>query len=66
MYNTTSELYNDLLWICFDKYNDLSEAKRSKIDLKYNPVKLILDEYDYNKWCKQKSVDEEELHHLPN
>ena len=28
VYNTTSELFNDLLEICFDEFCDLSDVKR--------------------------------------
>ena len=48
MYVASSELYNDLLEIYFDKYYGLSDAKGSKIEPKYDPTNLTLDEYDYN------------------
>ena len=53
---TASELYSDLLRIYFDQYNDLSDAERSKVEPKYDPVNLILDEYDY-KQCFEESED---------
>ena len=42
MYDTASELYNELLEIYFDEYNKLSDAKRKNIELKYNPNNLFL------------------------
>ena len=53
MYITASELYNDLLEIYFDKYNDLLGAKRSKVAPKYDHANLTLDEYDFSKWYKE-------------
>ena len=54
MYDTPSELSSDLLEKYFDKYYDLSDAKRNKIDPKYGPANLTLDEYDeYNEWYKE-------------
>ena len=41
VYSTASELYKDLLGIYFDKYYKLSNAKRKKIDSKYDPDKLF-------------------------
>ena len=43
MCGTTLELYNDLVETEFDEYYDLVDAKRSKIDAKYNPANLKLD-----------------------
>ena len=49
MYNTASELYNDLLGIYFDEYYELSDAKRNKMKYKYDPKKLFLETYNnYN------------------
>ena len=43
MYDTVSELYNDLLETYFDQYYDLSDVKRSKIYPEYDPANLTLD-----------------------
>ena len=53
VYHTASELYNDLSEIYFDEYYDLSGAKRSKMDPKYDYANLTLDEYDYSEWYKE-------------
>ena len=53
MNDTASELYEDLLEIYFDEYNDLSDAEKSKVDHKYDPINRTLDEYGYNKWYKE-------------
>ena len=42
MYDTISELYNDLLGTYFDEYNELSNHKRNKIDPKYKLKELFL------------------------
>ena len=47
VYNTASELYNDLLEIYFDEYYELSDAKRDKMKCKYDPKKLFLETYNY-------------------
>ena len=54
----SSELYNDLLETYFDEYYDLWDEKGSKIDPKYNPTNLTLDEYDYNEWYKEIELDD--------
>ena len=54
VYNKASEVYNELLEIYFDKYNDFSGAKRKKMDPKCHPAHLILDAYDYTECFKEK------------
>ena len=49
----------------FDEYYDLSDEKRSKIEPKYDPANLELEEYDYSEWYKEKSVGENKLDNLP-
>ena len=53
MHNTALELYNDLLQIHFNEYYSLLGVKRSKMDSKYDPANLTLDEYDYSEWHKE-------------
>ena len=53
VYNTASELRKELPGIYFDVYYDLSDAKRNKMDSKYDHFNLKLDTYDYEKWYKQ-------------
>ena len=71
MYDKPSELYNDLIAICFNECNDLSVATRKKINPKYNPDNLRLDRYEYENWYEEESNDskikneEKELHNLP-
>ena len=49
MYDTVSELYNELLETYFDEYNELSNAKRKHIELKY-PTNSFLKTYNYDLW----------------
>ena len=42
-----------MLIIYFDQYSDLSDTKRSKLELKYYPTNLTLNEYDYEKWFEE-------------
>ena len=65
MYNTASELYNYFLQTHFNYYYDLSDAKKSKMDPKYDLGKLILDEYGYSEWYQEKSDDKKESDQLP-
>ena len=41
-----------------DYYYDLSDAKRNKIDPKYDPANITLHEYDYSEWYKEKEFDD--------
>ena len=48
MYDTASELYNDYLGIYFDDKNELSDAKRNKMELKCNPDDSFLETCNYD------------------
>ena len=37
----------------FNEYNDISDAKRSKMDHKYDAINLTLDEYDFDHLYKK-------------
>ena len=50
MYDTDSELYNDLLGIYFHKYNCLIVAKRKTIGSKHDPTNLSFETYNYDLW----------------
>ena len=71
MYDTVSKLYNEVLGTYFDEWYDLSDAKRSKVDYKYDPINLTPDPYDYEECYKEESDnstvkdDKEELDDLP-
>ena len=56
VYDKDSELYNELLEIYFDKYNDLSDDKRKKIHHKYSPVKLMLDAHAHKNGIKKSQM----------
>ena len=56
VYNTASELYNDLLETYFDVYYDLWDAKRSRMDPQYDPANLTLDEYTIVNGVKKNQV----------
>ena len=50
-----------MLGIYFDEYYELSDAKRKKIESKYDPKKLFLKKYNYDNWFEnQESTDNEE------
>ena len=66
MYDTASELYNVFLEIYHDKYNKFPDAKKRKLDDKYNPKNFFLDGYDYSVSSENegKSTDKEEFEDL--
>ena len=46
------------LGIYFDEYNELPNAKRNKMDPKYDLDNLFLETYNYDDWFKnQESTD---------
>ena len=60
MSDKASKLYDKLLETYFGEYYDLLDAKRSKMDPKYDPANLTLNRYGYREWYK-KSDDEKKL-----
>ena len=52
MYDTASELYNDLLEIYFHKYKALSDVKKRKLGNKYDRINLFLEGYNYDVWLE--------------
>ena len=48
MCDTGSQLYNELLEIYFHKYNELNDAKISKMDTKYDSNNLFHKTYSYD------------------
>ena len=57
-----SELYNNLLGIYYNEYNELSDAQRRKLDDNYDPKNLIPKGYDYSfrSENEEESTDDEE------
>ena len=55
MYIIASELYNKFLEIYYE-YNELSDNKRNKMDPKYKPKELFLEEYNYDGWCENEEL----------
>ena len=55
-YDTASKLYNVLLKTYFDEYYNLSDAKRSKMDPRYDPANLTLDEHEYSELYKKRQM----------
>ena len=56
MSDTASELF-DLLERYFNEKNDLWGVKRSKMDIKYEPINWALDTYDYSEWVKKNQMN---------
>ena len=61
MYDTASDLYNDVLETYFDKFNVFSEVKIKKMNRKYNPTNLILNTYDYKEWFREEELDDKKI-----
>ena len=58
---------NEFLEIYHDKYNKFSDAKKGKLDDKYDPKELFLEGYDYSVWSEnnEESIDKEESTDVP-
>ena len=54
MHDRASELYDEFLEIYHDKYNKFWDASKRKLDDKYDPEELFLEEYDYSVWSENK------------
>ena len=50
MYDTDSELYNDLLGTYFHEYDRLIVAKRKTIGSEHDPTNLFFETYNYDLW----------------
>ena len=53
MYNTVSELSNDLLQTYFNEYYELSDPKKIKMSSKNDSFNLALSKYKYSEWYKE-------------
>ena len=61
MYDTASDLYNDVLETYFDKFNVFSEVKIKKMKRKYNPTNLMLNTYYYKEWFREEELDDKKI-----
>ena len=59
-----SELCNSFLRIYYDQYNELWDYKRNKMDHKYKPEELFLEEYNYDDWSDTKKKKVIKKNHL--
>lgn len=56
MYDAALQLYNKLLGICLDEYEEFSDAEiKKKVDFKYNPINLTLDTHLKKNGLKKKN-----------
>ena len=55
MYNNAIKLYNTLLSIYFNDYNDITHKEKEKMGEKYNPNNLLIKSY---KFIESKKVEE--------
>ena len=53
VYDAAFELYNQLLRIYLSKCNDISDARVSKMDPKYDLLNLTFNAYDYEQYFKK-------------
>ena len=53
VYDAAFELYNQLLGIYLSKCNDISDARVSKMDPKYDLLNLTFNAYDYEQYFKK-------------
>ena len=72
MYNTVSELSNDLLQTYFNEYYELSDPKKIKMSSKNDSFNLALGKYEYSEWYKELDdlpplkYDEEKYYKVPS
>ena len=52
MYKNAANLYNTLLAIDFNDYNNITDVKKEMMDKKYDPSNLFLKGYKYDEWNK--------------
>ena len=64
VYDNASQLYSECLGVCFDQYMTLSDAKKRKLDNKYEHKNLFVKGYDYSVWSEE-STDKEESTVIP-
>ena len=66
MLDTASKLPNDLLEIYRDKCNKYSDARKNKMNRKYNPKTIFISNYDYSLWLENEELtDKEESSDVP-
>ena len=55
VYRNAATLYNSLLAICFNDYNNITDEIKEQMDTKYikNPSNLFLKGYKYDQWYKK-------------
>ena len=52
MHKNAANLYNTLLPIYFNDYNNIEDVKKEMMDKKYDPSNLFLKGYKYDEWNK--------------
>ena len=62
VYNNAVNLYNTLLTIYFNQYNNITDEEKEKIDEKYNPNNLLIKGY---RFIESKKEDEEKYKSQP-
>ena len=60
VYNTVSELYNKRFENYCDKYNELLDVKKDKLDQKFKPLNFKRKYYGYHGWFKEEEIDDKE------
>ena len=62
MHKNDANLYNTLLAIYFNEYNNFTDEWKDKINKKYNPSNLSVKGHKYDEWYKK---DEEKNNSQP-
>ena len=61
MYDAATELRNKRFEKHYDEYEKLLDGRKKKLDLKFNPINLKLEDYDYDGWLTEKESDDKTL-----
>ena len=59
--DATSELYDKQIEKYYGIYEKFSDAKKSKLEHKYKPINLRIEEYDYKGWVREEESDDTTL-----
>ena len=63
--DNASELYNEYLGVYYDQYMALSDAKKGKLDNKFEPKNLFLKGYDDSGVWSEELTGKEESTDIP-
>ena len=61
MVDAAAELHNKQFEKYYDKYEKLSDVEKNKLNLKFKPINLILEAYEYKGYFTEEESDDKTL-----